>query len=95
MFPCLVAYRFSCVCLGLCTERLQHLAINRQLTLCRRIRALREYSKFTQAEIAERLGVSQAAYSRLEKGEIEISIMKLIALSEIYDIRLQELVKDI
>jgi transcriptional regulator with XRE-family HTH domain len=63
--------------------------------LCRRIRALREYHKFTQLEVAERLGISQAAYSRLEKGEIEVSVMKLIALSEIYDIRLQELVKDI
>ncbi|MGA1785131.1 MAG: helix-turn-helix domain-containing protein [Pontimonas sp.] len=63
--------------------------------MCRRIRALREYHKFTQLEVAERLGVSQAAYSRLEKGEIEVSVMKLIALSEIYDIRLQELVKDI
>jgi hypothetical protein len=31
----------------------------------------------------------------LEKGEIEVSVMKLIALSEIYDVRLQELVKDI
>jgi transcriptional regulator with XRE-family HTH domain len=49
----------------------------------------------TQLEVAERLGVSQAAYSRLEKGEIEFSVMKLIALSEIYDVRLQELVKDI
>ena len=95
MFPCLRAYRFLCVWLGLCTERLQHLAIHRQLTLCRRIRALREYHKFTQFEVAERLGISQAAYSRLEKGEVEVSVMKLIALSEVYDVRLQELVRDI
>jgi transcriptional regulator with XRE-family HTH domain len=63
--------------------------------LCRRIRALRDYHKLTQLEVAERLGISQAAYSRLEKGEIEVSVMKLMALCEIYDVRLQELVKDI
>jgi|DEB0MinimDraft_10_1074344.scaffolds.fasta_scaffold27760_2 DNA-binding XRE family transcriptional regulator len=95
MFPCVKSYLLLSNLVALYEERLSQLAIHRQLTLCRRIRALREYNKFTQAEIAERLGVSQAAYSRLEKGEIEISIMKLIALSEIYDIRLQELVKGI
>jgi len=47
------------------------------------MRALREYTGHTQAEVAERLGISQAAYSRLEKGEIEISLSKLIVLSEI------------
>jgi DNA-binding XRE family transcriptional regulator len=89
------AYQLLCVWVALYGERLQHLAIHRQLTLCRRIRALREYHKLTQFEVAERLGVSQAAYSRLEKGEIEVSVMKLMALCEIYDVRLQELVKDI
>jgi len=49
----------------------------------------------TQFEVADKLGISQAAYSRLEKGEIEVSVMKLMALSEIYDVRLQELVRDI
>lgn len=80
---------------ALYAERLRHLAIHRQLTLCRRIRALRDYHKLTQFEVAEKLGISQAAYSRLEKGEVEVSVMKLIALCEIYDVRLQELVRDI
>jgi transcriptional regulator with XRE-family HTH domain len=71
------------------------LAIYRQLTLCRRIRALREYRGFTQAEVAEKMGISQAAYSRLEKGEIEISVMKLIVLTEIYDVTLKKLMRGI
>ena len=95
MFPCFKAYRFLWISVALYAGRLQHLAIHRQLTLCRRIRALREYHKLTQLQVAERLGISQAAYSRLEKGEIELSVMKLISLSEVYDVRLQELVKDI
>lgn len=59
-------------------------AIHRQLTLCRRIRSLRESMGLTQSEVAEKLCVSQAAYSRLEKGEIEISFSKLMVLSELY-----------
>lgn len=49
----------------------------------------------TQLEVATRLGISQAAYSRMEKGEVELSIMRLILLSEVYDVRLQELLRDI
>lgn len=54
--------------------------------LCRRIRALREQAGLTQMQVAEALSVSQAAYSRLEKGEIEISMTKLFALGELYGI---------
>lgn len=71
------------------------MAIHLQLTLCRRIRALRTRSGYTQEEIAEKLGISQAAYSRFEKGEVEISIMKLIALAEIYGVAVSDIVKDL
>ncbi|MFN9911755.1 MAG: helix-turn-helix domain-containing protein, partial [Pirellulaceae bacterium] len=47
------------------------MAIHRQLELCRRIRGLRIAAGLTQMQVAEVLGVSQAAYSRLEHGEIE------------------------
>lgn len=89
------AYQWLWYWVALYGERLQHLAIHRQLTLCRRIRALREYNKLTQFEVADRLGISQAAYSRLEKGEIEVSVLKLMALSEVYGVQLHELLKDI
>jgi transcriptional regulator with XRE-family HTH domain len=42
-------------------------------------------------QVSERLCVSQAAYSRLEKGEIEISLSKLFALSELYGVSLHDL----
>lgn len=67
------------------------MAIHRQLTLCRRIRGLRESAGLTQCAVAESLGVSQAAYSRLEKGEIEISVTKLFGLSELYGVPIQSL----
>lgn len=68
------------------------MAIHRQLMMCRRIRLLREQGGYTQVQVAEVLGISQAAYSRLEKGEVEISLIKLIALGEFYQKTLQELV---
>lgn len=95
MFPYSKSYLSLCDLVALYEERLSQLAIHRQLTLCRRIRALREYRGFTQLKVAKELGISQAAYSRFEKGEVEISVMKLIALSEIYDIPFQALLKDI
>lgn len=59
--------------------------------MCRRIRGLRERAGMTQMQVAEVLGVSQAAYSRLEKGEVEISLSKLFVLSELYAISLHAL----
>jgi len=46
-------------------------------------------------EVAEVLCVSQAAYSRLERGEIEVSVSKLFVLSELYGISLQQLIAEI
>ena len=60
-----------------------------------RIRALREKAGISQRQVAEELGVSQAAYSRLETGEIELSINKLFALSELYEVPLQKLIEGI
>ena len=71
------------------------MAIHRQLVLCRRIRCLREQAGLTQSEVAEQLCVSQAAYSRLEKGEVEIALSKLFTLSELYGISLHVLVEGI
>lgn len=71
------------------------MAIYRQLTMCRRIRGLREQKGYTQQFVADVLGISQAAYCRLEKGEVEISLTKLCALGELYELSLQELIKGI
>lgn len=71
------------------------MAIHRQLALCRRIRGLRESSGLTQMQVAETLCVSQAAYSRLEKGEVEISLSKLFVLAELYGMSLHKLIDGI
>jgi transcriptional regulator with XRE-family HTH domain len=64
------------------------MAIYRQLTLCRRIKGLRESSGYSQAFVADKLGISQAAYSRFESGEVEMALSKLIAVSDLYSVPL-------
>lgn len=78
---------------ALLDERIDPVAIHRQLMICRRIRSLRERAGLTQSEVAERLCVSQAAYCRLERGEIEISLTRIVALSELYGISLHSLLE--
>jgi DNA-binding XRE family transcriptional regulator len=76
---------------ALLDQRIDSVAVHRQLMLCRRIRGLRESAGLTQNEVAEHLGVSQAAYCRLEKGEIEISLTRMIALGELFGASLHQL----
>jgi len=70
-------------------------AIYRQLTMCQRMRGLREQKGYTQQFVADMLGISQAAYSRLETGEVEVSLNKLFGLAEMYGITLQKLIEGI
>jgi transcriptional regulator with XRE-family HTH domain len=68
-------------------------AIYRQLALCERIRQLREKSGYTQSQIADKLAISQAAYCRLEKGEIEFAVSKLFELADLYGISASALIE--
>jgi transcriptional regulator with XRE-family HTH domain len=64
------------------------MAVYRQLTLCRRIRGLREGSGYSQAFVAGKLGISQAAYSRFESGEVEMAVSKVISIADLYKVPL-------
>jgi len=68
-------------------------AIYRQLALCERIRQLRGKTGYTQTQIAEKLAISQAAYCRLEKGEIEFALSKLFELADLYGISASGLIE--
>lgn len=71
------------------------MAIYRQLTICRRIKALRMRAEMTQNDVAEHLGISQAAYSRLETGEVEVSVLKLLELCDLYGVRAHDLIEGV
>ena len=57
------------------------------------IRAWREYKGLSQQEVAERMGVSQSAYSQMEKPDANLrpaSLEKIAAAMELHPDQLQE-----
>lgn len=64
------------------------MAVHRQLTLCRRIRGLRESTGYSQTFVASKLGISQAAYSRFESGEVEMALSKVMDIADLYKVPL-------
>lgn len=63
--------------------------------MCRRLKALRDNAGYTQSIVADYLCVSQAAYSRLEKGETEISLSKMLQLADLYRTSVARLLENI
>ncbi len=52
----------------------------------KRIRELREDNDKTQAEIAKILSTTQQHYSRIEKGQTEISADRVVILAKYYNV---------
>ena len=59
-----------------------------------KIKLYRESKKMTQVEIAEALGVKPATVSKYESGALEPNIESLKKLSEIFDISIDDLLKE-
>lgn len=57
-----------------------------------KIKKLRELKNFTQDFMADRLGISQGAYSRMELGESEITYGRLEKISEILEIKPEDII---
>lgn len=51
-----------------------------------KIKNIRELKNFTQEYMAEKLDISQAAYSKMEKGDTKISQDKLNKIAEILEV---------
>jgi transcriptional regulator with XRE-family HTH domain len=62
------------------------MAIYRHLSLCRRLRYLRERAKLTQEQVADHLEISQAAYARMEQGLVGLSIERIWKLADLYEL---------
>ncbi|MDX1902714.1 MAG: helix-turn-helix transcriptional regulator [Thermonemataceae bacterium] len=58
-----------------------------------KIKKARELRNYTQEYMAQQLGMTQQNYSKLEKGEISLSIERLEEVCKILDIRLEDLEK--
>lgn len=50
------------------------------------IKSIRELKNYTQEYMADELGITQAGYSKMEKGKTDISWGKLIKIADIFDI---------
>uniref|UniRef100_UPI003C7C267E helix-turn-helix domain-containing protein n=1 Tax=Pseudomonas veronii TaxID=76761 RepID=UPI003C7C267E len=62
-----------------------------QAQIGRMIAKHRTERNLTQEEVAERLGIGSEAISRLERGVVELSVVKLMQLADIFDCRMDEL----
>ncbi|UKB80237.1 helix-turn-helix domain-containing protein [Chryseobacterium sp. MEBOG07] len=56
-----------------------------------KIKNIRELKNFTQEYMAEKLDISQAAYSKLEKGDIKVSSEKLSQIASILDVKPEDI----
>jgi transcriptional regulator with XRE-family HTH domain len=57
------------------------------------IRKIREFRNYTQDYLAAKLGISQNAYSKIELGYSNITLNRLIEISEILEVDLIALIK--
>ncbi|MBI5856757.1 MAG: helix-turn-helix transcriptional regulator [Sphingobacteriales bacterium] len=59
--------------------------------ICERMKSLRGRNGYIQDEVAERLNMSQNAYSELESGKRKLDIERLFQIAEIYSISVNSL----
>ena len=65
-----------------------------QAQIGRMIAKHRTERNLTQEEVAERMGIGSEAISRLERGVVELSVVKLMQLADIFDCRMDELLTE-
>ena len=64
----------------------------RTMHIGQKIKKLRELKNLTQTHVAEKLGVSQSAYSKMELGESEVTYGRLEKISEILEMKPEEVI---
>lgn len=66
--------------------------MNQQDKIRQNIRDIRESKKLTQQDMAERLNLSVTGYSKIERGETELTAKRLYQIAEALEIGLYDLV---
>lgn len=56
-----------------------------------KIRNIRELKNLTQEYMADKLGISQAAYSKIENGATKVSYEKLQDIAKIMDVKVEDI----
>jgi transcriptional regulator with XRE-family HTH domain len=57
------------------------------------LKALRKQRGFNQTEIAERLGITQEAFNRIENGNVSLTVKRLFQIAEILDCSISDLLE--
>jgi transcriptional regulator with XRE-family HTH domain len=57
-----------------------------------KIRQIREIKSLTRDEIAEELGISVSGYGKIERGEVELSLTKLLKISNIFEMSIDDII---
>ncbi|WP_417940810.1 helix-turn-helix domain-containing protein [Flavobacterium sp. RS13.1] len=57
------------------------------------IKNIRELKNYTQEYMAQKLDISQAAYSKIEKGKTEITLLKLQEIATVFEITIVEILQ--
>lgn len=66
---------------------------NMKSNIAANLRYLRQKNRFSQEEVAERIGVSRQSVAKWESGDALPDIIKCDALAELYDVSLNDLVR--
>lgn len=61
------------------------------MPFCDRLKSCRENSRYKQRQVAEYIGVSLRTYQGYEAGRSEPTIVRLIALADLFDVSLDYL----
>ncbi len=57
------------------------------------IKNIRELKNYTQEYMADRLNISQAAYSKIEKGKTEMTLLKLEEIATVFEITIEDILQ--
>lgn len=57
--------------------------------LYKNIKKIRELKNITREHIAHDLGMSSSGYSKIERGEVDLTITKIISIANILDVSLE------
>lgn len=58
-----------------------------------KIRKIREFKGYKQESIAEKLKISQRAYSSIENGKTQLTIERLVEIAKILDVSIMEILE--
>ncbi|WP_255667766.1 helix-turn-helix transcriptional regulator [Flavobacterium sp. ENC] len=56
-----------------------------------KIKSIRELKNYTQEYMADQLGVTQAGYSKIEKGKTILSFVKLVEIARILEVSVEDI----